>query len=198
MFIKDSVFKKLVKSAWKRNDLVIAHEGGYYRIEFGGCSMQIVDNNMSNRAKAVIVELIGDLPCGGEGYLYGEGCELQPHMDIYDNLFEEFARNENERCIGTSIMVRHCSDVHIVMQRRDLKKFMVNRVFAELVDSDRIDESAGEYMPGLPVYCGSYMAWGNNVMVLRIPITPVKYEIDKAVLSISGDLSFNPSDLAVD
>lgn len=198
MFIKDSVFKRMVKSAWKSCDLVVTHYAGYYTVEFGGCVMQVMDKCMSNRIKAIIVELIGDLPDDGEGYCYGNQMEPQSHLDIYDNLFEEFYENEDGRCVGTCIMIRHCNDVHIVMQTKTLDKFMVNKMFAELVDDRQIDESIGECVPGLPVRCGLHMEWGNNVMVLKVPVTKAQYEIDDKVLSISGDISFNPKGLLED
>ncbi|MBE5928492.1 MAG: hypothetical protein E7267_03845 [Lachnospiraceae bacterium] len=155
---------------------------------------------MTNKLKAILIELVGELPTEGEGYLYGEDCEPQACLNIYDNLFMEFQGNEDERCEATCMMVCHGNDVSVVMQNMaaNHEKFMISASYMNMLDNGQIDEENGEYDPGFPVSLGSSMAWGNNVMVLKVPKTPIKYCVDKTILSLKGDMAHDANDLIRD
>lgn len=162
--------------------------------------MQVLKEFMTNKMKAILIELVGELPQDEEGYLYGDGYEPQAHLPTYNNLFEECRKNEKEKCEATCMMVRHCDAVNIVMQQpaAGFGKFMVLESFIELVDINQIDEENGEYAPLLPISLSTSMAWFNNVMVLKVPKTPMKYDADKKILLMAGDMSHDPNDLIRD
>lgn len=194
MFIKDSEFKKMVNKAFKKNDLIVARHQGYYFIGFGWCNIQVTTEMMSNKIKAILVEMIGDLPQEGEGYLYGEGCDPQSRMDLFDNIFEEHERYASSECEATCLMVRHCGDIHSVLQvAGENKKIMVHNKFIEMVSTKPVETDNGETVPGLPVFTGR-LVWANNIMALSVPVTPIKYRTDKIILSIEDNLAIDPFD----
>lgn len=194
MFIKDSVIKKLIKKAFEKNELVIAHEEGLYTIQFGNCVMQVIEKYMTNRVKSILVDFVGDIP-KNEGMLYGEGCEPQIHLDAYDDLREMFERKSDNEYEGTCVSVNRCKDVYRVMQlSAGTDKVMVKEEYISIVDHNSIDLEGGEIKPGLPRLFAHTLIWSNNVMSLRVPVGEIKYQSEKNILGSSYDLITRPED----
>ena len=64
MFIKTSIFKKLLKEAYKNDNLSVGHSGKakVYYIVGGYWFVAVQEQFFPNAEKAALVELIGDLP----------------------------------------------------------------------------------------------------------------------------------------
>ena len=64
MFIKTSIFKKLLKKAYKNDNLSVGHseKAKVYYIVGGYWFVAVQEQFFPNAEKAALVELIGDLP----------------------------------------------------------------------------------------------------------------------------------------
>ena len=189
MFINNAELKKQLKSAWKRNDLVISKDGNYYHVKFGWASLQVDANAITNKAKAMLVELVGDI--ADEPMLYGESCAPQLHLDTFEDLINKYA-GSSHLCEGTMVMLNHGGNLNMVMQDSELNKYLLAKEYIDLLSLKEVDKESGESDPGLPVYEEGYFVWINNVMALRVPATNIAYEADKIVLSLSVDLTCQP------
>ncbi len=185
MFIKEQVFKKIAKQAWRKSSLVVAHAQGVYHIEMGPVMMQVKAGLMSNKTKAALVELIGELPAEGEGYKYGEDADPQ-----ILGLFENLGCAAGDECCETCVMIRNGHLLYNVYQTDDAKVKVLNSLVS-LVDESQVDAEAGECKPGNPVLSAGNITWENNVMALRVPVSEMKYPADKIILSIREDLTFD-------
>ena len=186
MFIKESVFKKLAKQAWKNNVLVIINSNEVYHIELKFITLQVRKEFMSNKIKASLIELIGELPAEGEGYKYGEDCEPQKSLCLFDRI----DGYDGEECRETCVLIQRSGLLYNVYQT-EKTKVMVNNVLVSMVDTSNINEAAGEYAPDAPMLCDGYVIWCNNAMSLKVPVTSGTYTTDRAVLSIESDLVFD-------
>lgn len=186
MFIKESIFKKMAKQAWKNNMLVIIHADGVYHIELKWITLQVKREFMSNKIKASLIELIGELPAEGEGYKYGESSEPQQRL----GLFEHIDAVSGDECNPTCVLINNNGNIYNVLQTKD-SKIMVNNGFMSLIDTSQINEAAGEYEPGKPCLSDNHLTWINNVMALKVPVTLMRYRTDKIILSLDEDLIFD-------
>ena len=140
---------------------------------------------MSNKTKAALVELIGELPAEGEGYKYGEDADPQ-----ILGLFENLGCAAGDECCETCVMIRNGHLLYNVYQTDDAKVKVLNSLVS-LVDESQVDAEAGECKPGNPVLSAGNITWENNVMALRVPVSEMKYPADKIILSIREDLTFD-------
>ena len=81
MFFKMSVFKKLIKSAYKRTGFYIGldAEGTNYYIRTPRFTMWMDVDNISNQAKAAVIEFTGELPQPGFEFLCSEAQECNQY-----------------------------------------------------------------------------------------------------------------------
>ena len=79
MFIKTTVFKRLLKQAYKRDLLQVGHEDNtnLYYIIGGYWAIMVEKRFFTNAAKAALVELIGDLPEDESIKIYSDGTRQQ-------------------------------------------------------------------------------------------------------------------------
>lgn len=79
MFIKTTVFKRLLKGAYKRDVLQVGHEDStnIYYIIGGYWAVMVEKKFFTNAAKAALVELIGDLPENESVRIYSDGTRQQ-------------------------------------------------------------------------------------------------------------------------
>lgn len=79
MFIKTTVFKRLLKQAYKRDLLQVGHEDNtnIYYIIGGYWAIMVEKRFFTNAAKAALVELIGDLPKNESIKIYSDGTRQQ-------------------------------------------------------------------------------------------------------------------------
>ena len=81
MFFKMSVFKKLIKSAYKRTGFYIGldAEGTTYYIRTPRFTMWMDVDSISNQAKAAVIEFAGELPQPGFEFLCSEAQECNQY-----------------------------------------------------------------------------------------------------------------------
>ena len=85
MFLKISMFKGLIKSAWKGSGLTVGNDGDGIYLMGSYWSIWLARWEMTNKAKAAIIELTGGLPSEGTAYRAWKDQENQYEMtELYD------------------------------------------------------------------------------------------------------------------
>lgn len=96
MFIKQSVFEKQIKKAYKYHALRV-YKSPHNDLIIGttGWTLAIYKDFISKEVKGALVKLVGDLPEQTRSILYGEGADMQYEMEttidtsILDNNYLE-------------------------------------------------------------------------------------------------------------
>ena len=78
MFIKQSVFEKLIKKAYKYDALrIYKSEDDDLIIDTPNCTLGIHKDFIIKEIKGALIKLVGDLPERTESILYGKGGRLK-------------------------------------------------------------------------------------------------------------------------
>ncbi len=176
MFFKMSVFKKLIKSAYKRTGFYIGldAEGTTYYIRTPRFTMWMDVDNISNQAKAAVIEFAGELPGPGKEFL----CSEAQACNQYSFLGAEHDILHLSDTAKTQFHVTKLSDVRV--DARYLYSKLVDTVINSilipesilaLIDSGAIDEVNGEKPPIGPVAIkesDNQVFWYNDTSVLMV------------------------------
>ena len=192
MFIKDSAFKSLVKKAYKNEELDIERQGDMIAIRTGWWHLQCRESFLSNKAKASLIELIGDLPEVGKAMQYGDGCRQQITMpytifDPYVSMLQDELTVEYK---PTRVLLQGGEITYIMLQNAEKEKVLVDRVFIDLMDFAGIDEENGETVVNMNPLGGkdsSRMVYYTNAMILVFHTHPVRYRKTKQILQLLED-----------
>lgn len=192
MFIKDTVFKSLVKKAYKNEELDIERQGDMIAIRTGWWHLQCRESFLSNKAKASLIELIGDLPEVGKAMQYGDGCDPQLAMP-YTIFYQDVFRLTDECTVEykpTRVLLQGGETTYIMLQNAKKEKALVDRVFIDLIDFAGIDEENGETvvnMNPLGEEDNSRLIYYTNAMILVFHTHPVRYRKTKQILQLLED-----------
>lgn len=170
MFIKTTVFKRLLKQAYKRDALQVGHEDNtniYYIV--GDYWAVMVDAKFfTNSAKAALVELIGDLPKNESVRIYSDGTRQQL---IDDSTWFALALQEPEKYLEkTNLLVEEEKFGVLSRLFSTGEKFIpVNEGLYSLIDeeaktSDDLD-IIGPYKTPLS---GHMIMWKNNTSTVGL------------------------------
>lgn len=170
MFIKTTVFKRLLKQAYKRDLLQVGHEDDtdIYYIIGGYWAIMVEKRFFTNAAKAALVELIGDLPKNESIKIYSDGTRQQL---IDDSAWFTLALREPEEYLEkTNLLVEE--EKFGVLSRlfsAGEKLIPVNEGLYSLIDegaktSDDLD-IIGPYKTTLS---GHMLMWKNNTSTVGL------------------------------
>lgn len=62
MFIKTSIFKRILKDAWKGAGLTVGKKEEMYFIQGAYWILFVYEKDFTSKNKAAVIELVGDLP----------------------------------------------------------------------------------------------------------------------------------------
>lgn len=169
MFTETQILKRIIKSAWKGSGLHVEHtahdwlalSGFWWRLE--------VDyQQLNNKVKAQLIELIGEIPERGEGYLYFKNTDPQSEMPgtTYQNLLEKWTRCNAQYEI-TNVLLKTSQDNLAVLQCGD-SKILIPEWAADLTRGETDDDGENEPGNGRSMNGESYVIWANNKMALAI------------------------------
>lgn len=179
MFLKQSVFKRMIKAAYKGGGLVIG--AGMYRNEMseprtayiisgGYWVLWVKADGMTNAMKAALIELSGEMPGAGEFWRVMAKEPIQyemPHLTNYD-LPEMWERAQLDFEVTNTIIDRpdDYQPLRLLQAKDDTKHIaLLKDIFIDLVDPEETDSENGETMPEGPVaHCAmdNGVMWGNN------------------------------------
>ena len=82
MFIKTSIFKRILKDAWKGAGLTVGKKEEMYFIQGAYWILFVYEKDFTSKNKAAVIELVGDLPEEGEVYRAYEKGEKQYELKV--------------------------------------------------------------------------------------------------------------------
>ncbi len=170
MFIKTTVFKRLLKQAYKRDALQVGHKDNtnIYYIVGDYWAVMVEAKFFTNSAKAALVELIGDLPKNESVRIYSDGTRQQLIDD--STWFAPALREPEEYLEETNLLMEE--EKFGVLSRlfsTGEKLIPVNEGLYSLIDeetktSDDLD-IVGPYRTRLS---GHMLMWKNNTSTVGL------------------------------
>lgn len=170
MFIKTTVFKRLLKGAYKRDVLQVGHEDStnIYYIIGSYWAVMVEKKFFTNAAKAALVELIGDLPENESVRIYSDGTRQQL---IDDSAWFALALREPEEYLEETNLLMEEEKFGVLSRLFSTGKKLipVNESLCSLIDeeaktSDDLD-IVGPYKTSLS---GHMLMWKNNTSTVGL------------------------------
>lgn len=172
MFIKTTVFKKMLNEAYKKGGFTVGNDNGEIFVEGGTWVLRVNEENLPNKEKAHIIELGGELPAEGEVYKCQKGGPNQyaiPWNDIWD-IGRAFRESEVEFGV-TDITLQSVSyPCRILQEKATGKCIVMQELYYNLIDPDQSDRQT-ETEPEGPMARntdGTILYWKNNIMSLAL------------------------------
>lgn len=169
MFLKTGELKKIMKSSLKRSGLIVGNIREKYLVYADSWGLSTECFYASNKFKAAIMELIGDLPENGECYLFNINSDkevvAQAEMG-YPDPFEEW-KSAKDFAVTTPVSIFAWPHEFIVFQKKsDLGYVTALRSLTTDVISDSELDSKIEHRPGRPsIKDGHVLYWKNETTI---------------------------------
>lgn len=183
MFIKNNIFKRLLKEAYTGSGLHVSHtvdnEGTpIYVISGARWILWVRKAWITKEMKAAIIEICADLPAVGEAYKFEKDCEPQYEFDnSCTNLLVDCYRSDNE-LYYTDLISIHGGYSRRVLKDVDNKIYLVDEFTHSVVSRKDMDHEHGETELRGPFAneLGEILYWHNNAGVLAISTSQIPKE----------------------
>lgn len=189
MFLKTAELKKMMKSELKGAGLHVGNIMGAYLVYGSTWGLSTDTEYASNRFKAALTELIGDIPEPGECYRYymqekqvaQDGCVDYP--DIY-----EAWKAAKDHAVGTPLnLVSWPHEFNLYQIHSNGQYVIVPRSQVSDVISIKELDSTVESMPGRPSYRPSTLYWKNDTTIYWVTtVEPGERARDVLFPALSG------------
>lgn len=173
MFLKTGELKKNMKSALKSGGLYVGNIDGRYLVHANtwGLSTEIL--YASNKFKAALMELIGDIPESGEYYKYSQQ-DGEVVQDSQSDCPDVYWLWKEAKDYATYAPLNYCVWPHtfIVLQIHSDLSFKVadKSMTADVISSKELDTTV-ESMPGRPNYSHGILYWKNDTTIYWVHTT---------------------------
>lgn len=189
MFLKTAELKKMMKSELKGAGLHVGNIMGAYLVYGSTWGLSTDTEYASNRFKAALTELIGDIPEPGECYRYymqekqvaQDGCVDYP--DIY-----EAWKAAKDHAVGTPLnLVSWPHEFNLYQIHSNGQYVIVPRSQVSDVISIKELDGTVESMPGRPSYRPSTLYWKNDTTIYWVTtVEPGERARDVLFPALSG------------
>ena len=174
MFIKQSVFEKWVKKAYKYDALrIYKSEDDDLIIDTPNWTLGIRKDFITKEVKGALVKLVGDLPERTESILYGKGGNMQ--YEISEMIDTSMLNNDYTK--GREYSPYSVSNVtiektyRVIQSESDISIIrMFEQEYLNLIERSLVDIKGGETNVEGPISDdkGSSLRWYTNVCALEI------------------------------
>lgn len=167
MFLKTGEIKKILKASLKKHGLVIGYVNLHYLVYSDNWGVYVRDIYASNKFKAALMELIGDLPEPEECYFY----EIEPESKQpvgrpelnYMDPFEKW-KQAKDYAVQTPLYLGAWPHEYAIFQAHsDLSYLTVPRALIKAISVSELEN--GEEMPGRPCAKDGALYWKNETMI---------------------------------
>lgn len=172
MFLKTTVFKKLIKSAWNGHGLTVGRNEEGIFLEGGYWIIRVKEDSLPNKEKAAIIELTGELP--EEGEVFKAMKDIGNQYEIDQNEVWKIGRQKSlaeNSYIRTNILLKQHNTICRVLKNEETGKcILIDEMFINLLDYEAI-EWEKESEPEGPVALGeeaTVLYWGNEICTLAV------------------------------
>lgn len=141
MFIKTSVFKALIKQAYKQSGLVVGSDGESIFVAGAYWVLQMQEKHIPNKIKAAVIELTGDLPGAGEIFRAKAGEGNQYELQYY----EDYNVRKAAEAASVELTVTKCGyyaerGMRVLQNRQNGHLFMVGEEVIKLITIADLEE----------------------------------------------------------
>lgn len=166
MFIDKTKFKKAVNTAYKKEGLTVSNDGDGIIICGGGVwVIWMRENRLPKTIKAILIELIGELP--GPGEEYNTAKEDMDPWEPYDGKFRFLRENQEEQELYKSkIVLDMPRGPYRVYKQEDGKVMAVREEIVKMVSIKDLEDC--EYYPDNPGKLGKGAIWRNDRCILWV------------------------------
>lgn len=183
MFIKTSIFKRILKDAWKGAGLTVGKKEEMYFIQGAYWILFVYEKDFTSKNKAAVIELVGDLPEEGEVYRAYEKGKKQYELKVRDEWEYKKWLSARDRYEDTEIKYRGMA----VLQNVETKEMSYTP--DQILELVSLSET-GEYedFPTGPMGMGYFVLWVNETGMLLTVKTPANEDnMDGRILkALSG------------
>ena len=174
MFIKQSVFEKLIKKAYKEYMLrIYKSKDDDLIIDTPNWTLGIHKDFITNEVKGALVKLVGDLPERMESILYGKGRNMQYEIsEMIDTsiLNNDYTKDrEYSPYIVSNVTIEKI--YRVIQSESDISIIrMFKQEYLNLIERSLVDIKGGETSVEGPISNdeGSSLRWYTNVCALEI------------------------------
>ena len=168
MFLKTGELKKIMKSSLKRCGLIVGNVNGHYLVCSDSWGAYVAQMYATNKFKAAIMELIGDLPEQEECWFYTIGAEKEVQRErVLDvpNPYEDW-KQAKDYAAATPLYLDAWPHEYVVFQKHSNREYCTaKRALTGAVISASELEAMGETMPGMPSILGNTLYFKNETTI---------------------------------
>lgn len=200
MFLKTGELKKIMKSSLKTCGLTVGNVNGYYLIfsDIWGAAVETI--RASNKLKAAIMEMVGDLPEPGECCCYTVGTDKElvcqtvwPHPEPY----EEW-KAAKDFATATPVKLMLWPHTYMIFQsKKDLKFLLAKESLTNAVISASELELEMESMPGRPSLMGNVLYFKNETTIWWVYTEPAESRVKDVLFPHLSGIDFFDTDWKV-
>lgn len=169
MFLKTGELKKVMKSALRGGGLTVGNVNGEYLVYCDRWGVCVNGIYASNKFKAAIMELIGDLPENGECYRYLLSPEKEIEQEVVCDIkvpYEEW-KAARDFAQATPLSLAAWPHEYMIFQKKsDLGFLAADRILTGRMISPAELDTSVESMPGNPsVLAGTILYYKNDTTI---------------------------------
>ena len=192
MFVDVKVLNRLIKTAYKSGGLHIEHtESGWITISGFYWEVEVGDEELLNKVKAQLVELIGEIPGPGQAYFFVKGSDPQAEIPgcYYRNRMAEYDKLEHSYEVSNVLLKTAQGNVSI-LQSNTASKIMIPEWGTDLIDPDATESDEALPEPGATNESVPYVIWRNNYMALMLMKRTPKYSGEREFMDSTVESDF--------
>lgn len=192
MFINTNIFKKMLKQAYKTGGFVIGNDSGYIFIEGGSWIIRVEEEFITNKIKAAVIELAGEIPAQGEVFKCHKKEANQytiPWNECWDT---DKAFNESDTEFEDTRVILEIYSVpcRVLQDKKTNHCIAMSDQYFNLIDENSIDVEVDTWPLGPKALNGEghMIFWKNDIMSVGLNMIqiPEDTEEDKRLKYLSG------------
>lgn len=200
MFLKTGELKKIMKSSLKRHGLIVGNVNEHYLVYSDNWGVYVEHAFASNKFKAAIMELIGDLPEAYECYAYTIDVEKQIQQQaVYDfpDPFKKWKDAKDFTVISPILLVAWPHEYVVYQRNSDLKFLTALRDLTDNVISASELDSTSEHMPGCPSILDGVLYYKNESTIYWVHTESPGHKVLESLFPQLTGISFFEDDWLV-
>lgn len=192
MFLKTGELKKLMKSALKSSGLTVGNRNGYFLVSGTAWELKTEIIAASNKFKAVVMELIGDIPEPGECYIYRlqEGQTVPEYVPAGADLYDTWKLAKDYAVTVPVAVITFPHEYNLYQVHSNHRIVVINRALAgDIISMNELPEI--EHAPGRPAFDGCTLIWKNDTTIWRVVTEPFGEKYGRAIFSRLEQIDFS-------
>ena len=196
MFLKTAQIKKMMKAALKGAGLYVGNTRGSYVVWTAGWGLETDAEFASNKFKAALTELIGDIPMPEETcrFYMKNGDVVIESAEYPENAYAAW-REAKDFAVSTPLVLLSWPHEFAVYQVHSNYRYLTLRRSRthEVISYKELDTKI-EGMPGNPNCIGSRLYWKNDTTIYWVDAERLAEKVREAILPRLSDLDFFQGD----